>query len=647
MTDQKPMESNASHSESTGSGKDQDNGTNGGTNAVPNTKDKHMVRILGTYSLLTFFTHNGQEQFFDTITDLNFEAIFSFNGPYARDTDSFDFDIGEKEFELRMTNLGFIREAFWKEAFPPIFRHRHSSDQLVPKSTRNQLNSILFDRTNPKFGDADAYLYNYSLWKLGKELQKIRGVENGKEPNKGPKIHIGLNKFGIANVGLTIELNRQEHETFEDLCKRAYTTVAHLQEDPLEDLKNDSKNWQTTSGGEHSCNQAKKAIDTLEKSNSPRLLVSYFQVLAITIIHTFLYEQLDRNAIPGFCRRWLADPWALSNQIPDSTRKGLPPLRHVVFIYQLVHPFHRKNSFLSQADNRRALLTLGHNVGWSPSWNSPFPLFDFSQGLLKDSSLLENSCCFIFPQGLVVVHPPNQFIYPGGHPENNSSTKVSYRDYWKLIFKLFIRVVEARLLMGIVNTYLPGIHKQFLDYSRMFQRHVRWWERDKIHKQIVHVGRIIQRTSGRVITPEITRYSFVRKKLERFMENVNFEEHRGYIQSEYERLNQWVEDEKTTTAARAAIVVAVLSLVLAFVSLQRDFFDFTPDKVKRLLHLPVTEKQGKTVEVEMEKFKTSVGTINSEITSMRNNIEGLNKELESFTHALSVSKTGISPPDKK
>ena len=295
-----------------------------------------------------------------------------------------------------------------------------------------------------------------------------------------------------------------------------------------------------------------------------------------------------RKIIRKLLRYWknlpdiLDKPWALS------TREGLPPLRHVVFIYQLVHEFEQKEDLLGSAHNRRALLTLGHNVGWDPSDNSPFPPFDSNQSLPNDSSLLTNSCCLIFPQGLVVVHPPSQFIYPGGYPENNSSTRVPYLEYWRLIFKLFIRVVEARLLMGMVNRYLSDIHKDFLEYSRlgMFWRILYYPKRDAILNRIIHVGRIIQRTSGRVITPEVTRYSFVRKKLERFIESVNFEEHRGYIQSEYEKLNQWVEAAITTTAARVAILVAVLSLFVAMGSFGRDFFNFTFDfKAKELLHL--------------------------------------------------------------
>lgn len=666
MTDQEPVDGNVSRSGSNGTENNEGSGLSSVTSSASLNEDKHVVRILGTYSLLEFFTHEGQKRFFDAITDPAFEAIFlrgeKCAEDYAKDTDSFRVDAGEKEFELKMTNLGFIREAFWKESFPPIFSLNTGKEQEVtrcwsqfpPKDTRDKFNYIVRDRTHDEF--PKAFLYHYALCKLGEEFRKV--IEESGEL----KIHIGLNKFGIANVGITIEFERQEAESFGDLCKRAYRKVAHLQEDPLKNLKNDLATYY---GGSDIIQQTLNRLE--HEGNYPRLTVSYFQVLAITTIHKFLHEQLKRNTITGFFECWLAEPWVLSNQISDSTRKGLPPLRHVVFIYQLVHLFYRKETFLNHMDNKLALLTLGHNVGWSPSWNSPFPLFTSTSSLLDDSSLLENSSCFIFPQGLVVVHSPNQFVYPGGCPENNSSTEVPYHGYWRLIFKLFIRVVEARLLIGMVNSHLSDIHKDFLDFSQLG-----WWRKlicwtmwlmpipkcvrswalsflrikttlQEIYSQLMHVGLIIQRTSGRVIGPEVTRYSFVRKKLTSFTEGVNFEEHGGYIQSEYEKLNRWLDAAMTTAAARLAIIVSfgafVASVVIGGWQIYKSYQDDVP-------HQAIQEKI-KVVEAEIGELKMSTGDVNSEHETLERNVGGVIKKLESLSRQLSASQKETPPSDGK
>ena len=55
---------------------------------------------------------------------------------------------------------------------------------------------------------------------------------DSQEQNGKLKIHIGLNKFGIVDVGITIAFERAKLEDFEDLCTRAYGKVVHLQEDP-------------------------------------------------------------------------------------------------------------------------------------------------------------------------------------------------------------------------------------------------------------------------------------------------------------------------------------------------------------------------------------------------------------------------------
>lgn len=637
----------------------------------PDKDNKHVVRIVGTYSLFTFFKEEGQRAFFEKVTDEQFENSLKHEARYARCIEPFHLDTDEKEFELQMTNMGFIREGFWKESFPPIFELDLGRTDLygpapswlpMLPSDRQQGLLKLWPSSNADFQDdlAEAYFYAYSLRKLGGELEKVKH-ELG--PDAELKFHIGLNKFGIVNIGLTIKWKYDETKHFDDLCRSAYTAVSHLQEDPLEDLKREADNL--TAGDQKTLLQ--KVSNALDTRNCPRLVVSYFQVLAITTIHRFLYDKLEDNAIVGFQKNWLANPWELSIKIEESPRNGLPPQRHVVFMYQLVHSINEKSKFLE--DNRRALLTLGHNVGWSPSWNPPFPLFDSRRARLKDSSLLETSCCLIFPQGLVVVIPPDpdpqnkkfQTVYPGGMESNTSSPWVFYRDYWRLIYKLFIRVAEARLLIGMVNRELSDIHKAFLNnrqarrFCYPFMVAIGWvksfrWEfvacktgKAKsqacrlsirsipgIHKRLMRVESIIQRTSGRVITPEVTRYSFVRKKLTDFLETVNFEEHRGYIQSEFEKLNQWVEAARTTWVARAAIVVAALSLfvtaVIGWIQISQN------DSGKKPPACPIEKAPEwvKDISGEMGNLKESTAAVNFEMQQLQAKIAPLAKDLEAL-----------------
>lgn len=608
-----------------------------------NDDNEHVVRILGTYSLFTFFKQEAQEKFFETITSREFESIFdSDSGPtyanYAKDAGPFLFSKEERQLELRMTNMGFIREGFWREAFPPIFElhlervvaatRSPSWRSMLPVPTRDGLSQLVpSSSADFRSGLAEAYFYAYSLDKLGAELEKVR-QELGRDTEV--KFHIGLNKFGIVNIGLTIKWKHDETIRFEDLSRSAYTAVSHLQEDPLEDLKGEAK--ALTAGDQRTL--LEKVLHDLETGARPRLVVSYFQLLAITTIHRFLHDKLVDKAIHGFKKEWLANPWELSNKMPKSTRYGLPPLRHVVFMYQLVQRFSDKATFLD--NNRRALLTLGHNVGWSSSGTLLFPSFDSKQARLKDSSLLETSCCLIFPQGLVVVVPPGpQTLYPGGlHREtssgNNPSLKVPYRDYWKLIFKFFIRVAEARLLIGMVNRHLSDLHEGFLRCRRTGFSRSTWNEFSKIHSQLIEVGLIIQRTSGRVITPEVTRYSFVRRKLIDFLKTVNFEEHRGYIQSEFEKLNQWVEAARTTWIARLAIVVAAGAAALSL------FATVVIGGIQ--IHLSVKQSPDcpsqkepewiKGLSGEMGNLKKSTAAVNSEMEQLQGKIGALAKDLE-------------------
>ncbi|MCA9453957.1 MAG: hypothetical protein KC584_15240 [Nitrospira sp.] len=666
---------------------------------------KHIIRILGSYSLLTFFTAKAQEEFFTITTDPEFEKFFSFDEQYGKDTDSFELDGNEKTFELKMTNHGFVREGFWKEAFPPIFRLTNRKtfaanwNTLLPYSAQNGIAQILSNPNDPEF--SETLLYQYSLCKLGEELRKIIAGDDGREENAELKIHIGLNKFGIVNIGITIKIKELENENFEDLCRRIYRKIAHLQEDPLKNMEVDLVKFckgeregdcllRYFPGLELSFFNGIEMIDELiysfnRKRNSPRLLVSYFQVLAITMIYLFLFEKLGEAGrylankyfedYSDFRAGWkkkiwdfiggnwahlntlLDSPWALSNQIQDSTRKDLPPLRHVVFMYQLVNRFSGKERFLRDNDNKRALLTLGHNVGWLPSCNPPFPLFEDNsdQVLPKDSSLLENSCCLIFPQGLVIVIPPDQYICIGGDPVNNSSTVVPYLDYWKLIFKLFIRVVEVRLLIGMTNRYLSDAHIDFIE-SCNYVFFKKYLAREKTYNQLTHIGWLMQRISGKVIGPEITRFSFVRKKITSFMEGVNFEDHMAYVQSELQQLNGWLNQDIIKFATVGALIVSgigiIISLTLGINNVLKEDQKELPKVSVVIERLELTgnsmsilgsiNKSVSAILNEMEEQEKAIKAVKFRFKELEGILKGLTGTLDSLKYPLSVSPQDTS-----
>lgn len=612
---------------------------------MPDTP-RHIIRVVGSYSLLTFFTARAQNEFFDLSTDPELEEMLLFDGEYPRETFSFRCDTDERDFELKMANHGFIREAFWKNSFPPIFGLKNVNvliENCWAFLSNNPIQQQITESINNPENDQffEALLYRYSIYKLKRELKEIC------QDQRILKIHIGLNKFGLINVGMTIEVERRESENFENLCRRVYEKVAHLQEDPLENLASDCQgnaqiidsflteifgNAANAQGVKQqakekirsdmiaqisSNNPSRKLLSKWEaRAYSPRLIISYFQVLAITTIHQFLFEKLDQFGKNYWDLRWrhkinkkvgktidrinwerskfatiLNKPWLLSNQVQGSLRKGLPPLRHVVFMYQLVHGFHRKQSFLSQNENKRALLTLGHNVGWSPSWNRPFPLFEdqSNQVLLADSSLLENSCCLIFPQGLVVVTPPNNTMYLGGVDQayfefnpHYSPSYLPYEEYWELIFKLFIRVVETRLLLGMINRYLSDCHKDFIVRCRKnpLRRMMGYFRRilpliggeDPIYGKLIRIGWLLQRISENVVTPEVSRFSFVRKKIIGFMEGVHFDEFIEHIEAEFLKLNKWLNEDIITIATVTAIFVATFAIIIGLL----------PDEAKNL-----------------------------------------------------------------
>src|SRR5690606_16400475 len=176
--------------------------------------NEHVVRIIGTYSLFTFFEKEAQSSFFKIITSTEFEDNFEADGAYHTCTNSFCLDKKEEEFELRMTNMGFIREGFWRAAFPPIFQLTDKDVGYLPGCTNFELNRATQDRQSNKYSKAVFYRFCLSL--LDQELSKIGGRR---------EVHIGLNRFGIVNIGITIKWDRNANQSFEDLCKNAYTNV--------------------------------------------------------------------------------------------------------------------------------------------------------------------------------------------------------------------------------------------------------------------------------------------------------------------------------------------------------------------------------------------------------------------------------------
>ncbi len=262
MTDQEPAAGNTGRERGTASNACGQPGLCQRPEVPPDKGNKHVVHILGTYSLLTFFEEKGQRAFFETITGEEFETTFKPQEPYARCIEPFHFDTGEKAFELRMTNMGFIREGFWKEAFPPIFqlkddpKEQQTWKHMLPECTKEKLTGAIQDQKPDTH--AEAHFYRYCLTHLANELGKVGGQH---------EIHIGLNRFGIVNIGITIKWDRVEDQCFEDLCKEAYKNVSHLQVDPLEDFKCGKK-----------LTVAEKAVQdqvliALTKGNSPRLVV--------------------------------------------------------------------------------------------------------------------------------------------------------------------------------------------------------------------------------------------------------------------------------------------------------------------------------------------------------------------------------------
>ena len=532
-----------------------------------NSQKQHSIRVVGSYHLLTFFTEDVQKEFFDITTDPEFEKIFS-HSDYKNDGPNFKYSSEECDFELKMTNHGLIRESFWKDSFPPIFT-------IKRELLKEIINEEIKEDSDKK---GEARVYHDALSNLTEKLGNLGKYE----------IHLGLNSFGVANFELTLYVDCNENDSFESLCKRISEESSLLQRDPLMDFKkaicNENNSCIKDCFDENSENEIKK-IERLK----PSTFLSYFQVLAIFVIHRFLKEKLTKvmgkleEKCYCFCisEKWirkvcalseyqwkglpylLAEPWDISNKIKNSTRFGLPPMRHVVFMYYLMNDFKNKQAFL--IENQKILLALGHNVGWS-SGSDPdaqYPPFQSDEKVSlysRDTSLLENSCCLIFHQGLIVVAPSeDKSLHLGG----NASNSVLYFDYWRLIFKLFIRVLEARLMLGVLNQYLFDFHKDFLEKDSKGILYNTFVGHPTILDKIIRIGWVAQRTAGKVITPEISRFSFVRKKLLDFMEGTNFNHQIEHIQSEIQKFDNWVNEKIVIQAAKVALYVSIIAIIVA------------------------------------------------------------------------------------
>lgn len=216
-----------------------------------NSQKQHSIRVVGSYHLLTFFTEDVQKEFFDITTDPEFEKIFS-HSDYKNDGPNFKYSSEECDFELKMTNHGLIRESFWKDSFPPIFT-------IKRELLKEIINEEIKEDSDKK---GEARVYHDALSNL-----------IGKLENSEYKIHLGLNSFGVANFGLTIYFGKKIFESFGSLCKRISEESSWLQGDPLIKFKGDKK----------------KQLEI----DSPRIFLSYFQVLAIFVIHQFLKEKLE------------------------------------------------------------------------------------------------------------------------------------------------------------------------------------------------------------------------------------------------------------------------------------------------------------------------------------------------------------------
>ena len=122
--------------------------------------------------------------------------------------------------------------------------------------------------------------------------------------------------------------------------------------------------------------------------------------------------------------------------------------------------------------------------------------------------------------------------------------------------------MESRLLLRILSRRLSECLGMYVDIARL-----NFWRKWKLHKKlkelVVQIASLIQSVSKAVLTPEITRSSFIRDKLNSFMEGVRFEEQMASIQSDFRNLNTWLHDDISITAAVWARSIAVSALLVS------------------------------------------------------------------------------------
>jgi len=724
------------------------------TQGRPNNKaSSHSVRALGSYSLFGFFNDKTQSVFLRLTSDPTLQERIWKNSAYKSNNglQHFEFSQDAQNFELDMVNEGFIREIPWKDSFLPIFKFKYPKPKGKDPGTwsRGLLDLVLdshqrirlWDEKLSKATNTDndvhsLILFLYALSKIPKELFEIGERE----------IYVSLHKCGIANCGIRMPspYDKEGSEKFENVASKLYKMAAHLQEDPLQNFQADFK--KKDDDGREELDVSKVQIflkilfgesslaseglieafrEVLRSSfrhynkKSPRLMASYFQALCIAVIHRFLFEQLSRvpdtwtpdseedrpewaEIVSGIGTRGkgadakidlsalLADPWALSSQVKDSHAEGLPPLRHVTFMYQILHVLpekpekgNRKKDFLKL--HAKALLTLGHNVGWKSeeSGDSYFPPFNTRYGRLlhtEDLSLLESSICLIFPQALVVVYPPNCIVYLGGRhadgKDHYSPVTIFYEQYWRMIFRLCVRIVEARVVLGMINWYLCDCHRTFLEVranERKMEKRKKWslfssrrqsiresvsYDRDReaVCDQLVQIGWLLQRVSETLITPEISRFSFVRHKLTEFMKRVHLHEHLAHLETEFQNLNVWVNDESTAKGTRGALRISENTLWIAQIALVVTIVIGIATTVVGILQW---RSSGENHQNELEKLNGSVNELKgavdglsttitmskTEMGQVRNRLEQLSSEVSMIKSALQGSSRREQNPE--
>ena len=328
--------------------------------------NKHTVRVVGSYSLLTFFKEEAQKEFLKLTSDPEFqETIISFDDQYTEPdkTAPFKFSKDAQTFELRGVQYGFIREAIWNESFMPIFKLAYGNgmeesrepDKFCRKffdaifnteQLRRDIQKKCWDNLhnypsqsgerNKDKKDREAencILFLYALMKIPRELFLMGERE----------IYVSLHKFGIADVGLKFFVPQEASQDFHKTTDKLYSRTAHLQEDPLVNFKTDFK---AVSSGycctnkvaeflnvvfpSYSVKDRAKALTNfgeLYKNLGPKvgkntdlqLFVSYFQVFAIAIIHRFLFEKLSqftKNNIHTPCNGWQEVVHKLADHLP-------------------------------------------------------------------------------------------------------------------------------------------------------------------------------------------------------------------------------------------------------------------------------------------------------------------------------------------